>query len=92
MQGELQRIVGERLRSIRKDRGLSQEEFAELLGIHRTYMGGLERGERNITLRTLEQIAETLGVEAVELVVNNSATSRRDAKTSASAQVLAEGV
>jgi transcriptional regulator with XRE-family HTH domain len=92
MQGELQRIVGERLRAIRKDRGLSQEEFAELLGIHRTYMGGLERGERNITLRTLEQIAETLGVEAVELVVNNSATSRRDAKTSASAQVLAEGV
>lgn len=48
--------------------GLSQEAFAEVLGIHRTYMGGLERGERNLTLRSLERIAEQMGVEVEELM------------------------
>ena len=66
--GDLQRTVGANLRAYRLPQGLSQEAFAEVLGVHRTYMGGVERGERNLTLQSLERIAQTIGVEAEELV------------------------
>lgn len=68
MEGDLQRTVGHNLRRYRQERGLSQEAFAELVGVHRTYMGGLERGERNLTLRSTERIAIALGVEVLELL------------------------
>lgn len=67
-EGDLQKKVGRNIRSYRQRRGLSQEAFAEVLGVHRTYMGGLERGERNLTLRSLEHIAEQMGVEVEELM------------------------
>lgn len=67
-EGDLQRAVGRNLRAYRQAKGLSQEAFAEVLGVHRTYMGGLERGERNLTLRSLERLAERLGVEVRELM------------------------
>lgn len=66
--GDLQRTVGRNLRAYRLAKGLSQEAFADQLGVHRTYMGGLERGERNLTLKSLERLAETLGVEVTELL------------------------
>jgi hypothetical protein len=66
--GELQRTVGANLRAWRQARGLSQEAFADVLGVHRTYMGSVERGERNLTLQTLERIAQQLGVEVRELL------------------------
>jgi len=47
---------------------MSQEEFAELLGVHRTYYGGIERAERNLTLRSVERIAQILEVDAHELL------------------------
>ena len=56
MEGELQQILGRNLRAYRKAHNLSQEGFADIMGVHRTYMGGLERGERNLTLRSLERI------------------------------------
>lgn len=62
-EGELQRVVGANLRAHRSERGLSQEAFADVLGVHRTYMGGLERGERNLTLRSLERIAGALRLD-----------------------------
>lgn len=68
MEGDLQRAVGRNLRRYRQERGLSQEAFADLVGVHRTYMGGLERGERNLTLRSLERLAEVLKVEPLELL------------------------
>lgn len=68
MEGELQRTVGRNLRRYRTARGLSQEAFADVLGIHRTYMGGVERGERNLTLRSVERIAERVGIDALELL------------------------
>ncbi len=68
MEGELQQTVGKNLRVYRESRGLSQEAFADLLGVHRTYMGGIERGERNLTLRSLERIAERAGLDPLALL------------------------
>lgn len=68
MDGQLQRAFGRNLRAFREAAGLSQEKFAEVVGVHRTYMGGVERGERNLTLRSVEKIAATIGVEPLELL------------------------
>lgn len=72
MVGELQRRLGANLRAERLARGLSQEAFADVLGVHRTYMGGLERGERNVTLQTIERLAQRLGVDAASLLAERS--------------------
>lgn len=61
-------IVAENVKSLRAERCISQEQLAELSGLHRTYIGGIERGERNITLESLEKIASALGVYPAELV------------------------
>ena len=68
MEGDLQRALGQNLRKYREERGLSQEAFAEVLGVHRTYMGGVERGERNLTLRSVERIAATLRIDPLKLL------------------------
>ena len=68
MEGDLQRAVGQSLRRYREERGLSQEAFADLLGVHRTYMGAVERGERNLTLQTLERIASRINVDPLTLL------------------------
>lgn len=69
MEGDLQRTVGRNLRAYRKACGLSQEEFADVLGVHRTYMGGIERGERNLTLKSLERIAACIELEPLSLLL-----------------------
>lgn len=68
MDGDLQRTFGRNLRAVRDSRGLSQESFALVLGVHRTYMGGLERGERNLTLKSVERIAGLLDMDALDLL------------------------
>ncbi len=68
MEGELQRVVGRNLLAYRTERGLSQEAFADVFGWHRTYMGSVERGERNLTLRTVEHIADRLGIAPLDLL------------------------
>lgn len=68
MEGDLQRTLGANLRRYRQERGLSQEAFADLVKVHRTYMGGIERGERNLTLKAVERIAGWIGVDPVELL------------------------
>jgi len=68
MVGELQKVVGENLRAYRLREGLSQEEFAHRLEVHRTYMGGVERGERNLTLQSVERLAAAIDVEPIELL------------------------
>jgi len=68
VEGDLQRALGRNLRAYREARGLSQEAFAGVLGVHRTYMGGIERGERNLTLRSVERIASRLSLEPLELL------------------------
>ncbi|MFT3945163.1 MAG: helix-turn-helix transcriptional regulator [Ancrocorticia sp.] len=66
--GDLQKVVGRNLRAYRLEKGLSQEAFADFVGVHRTYMGGLERGERNLTLQSVEKLAEAIGVPVRELL------------------------
>jgi transcriptional regulator with XRE-family HTH domain len=68
VEGDLQRTVGRNLRAYRKAQGLSQEAFADVLDVHRTYMGGIERGERNLTLKSLERIAGRLGLDPLALL------------------------
>lgn len=67
--GRLQQKFARNLRRIRLERGYSQEAFAhEVLGVHRTYVGMLERGERSVTLNSLEDYAQRIGVEPMELL------------------------
>jgi transcriptional regulator with XRE-family HTH domain len=68
MEGDLQRNIGRNLRAYRQARGLSQEAFAEVLGVHRTYMGGIERGERNLTLQSVERIAARIDTDPLVLL------------------------
>jgi transcriptional regulator with XRE-family HTH domain len=68
MEGDLQRTLGKNLRAYRTARGLSQEALADQLGYHRTYMSGVERGVRNLTLKSVERIAEQLEIDPVELL------------------------
>jgi ribosome-binding protein aMBF1 (putative translation factor) len=63
----LQRF-GERVRELRKECGWSQEELALECGLDRTYMGGIERGERNVALRNIEKIADALGLTIADLM------------------------
>lgn len=58
---------GQRVQALRKEHNLSQEQLAELAGVHRTYIGMIERAEKNITLRNIEKIAIALHVEIKEL-------------------------
>jgi transcriptional regulator with XRE-family HTH domain len=67
MDKALCRAFGRRVRALRTQRGLSQEKFAELCGLHRTYMGGIERGERNISLINIGRIAKALKMPLAEL-------------------------
>jgi transcriptional regulator with XRE-family HTH domain len=59
---------GNRLRQLRQERELSQEAFALECELDRTYVGGIERGERNVALRNIERIAAALGVSLAELM------------------------
>jgi transcriptional regulator with XRE-family HTH domain len=78
VEGDLQRRLGQNLRRLRKAKGLSQEAFADTLHINRTYIGGLERGERNVTLRTVERIALSLGVDPADLLAEHPSAGYRD--------------
>jgi len=75
-------IVGERILAYRKKTGLTQEELAEKAGVHHTYIGQLERGEKNATLQTIEKIACALNLpleilfEAIVLGENQSPIAR----------------
>ena len=60
--------LGRRVRALRQKRGLSQERLGELAHVHRTYVGSLERGERNVALINIVRLAEALEVDPAELV------------------------
>jgi transcriptional regulator with XRE-family HTH domain len=77
MEGDLQKAFGHNLRAYRETRELSQEAFADVLGVHRTYMGGMERGERNLTLKSVERIAERLDIDALALLGKQAGQDER---------------
>ncbi len=64
----LNNLVAKRLKEIREDKHISQEELGDLCGLHRTYIGSIERCERNITLATLEKISASLKVSPFDLL------------------------
>jgi transcriptional regulator with XRE-family HTH domain len=59
--------LGERLKQIRQRKGMSQGDIARILKVHRSYIGGIERGVRNPTIKNVEKIAKALKVSASEL-------------------------
>ena len=65
---ELLTSLGDRIRFLRKQQSFSQEELAHRAGLDRTYIGSVERGERNIAVINLQKIAQALEVSLAELV------------------------
>lgn len=65
---ELVRTLSDNLRRLRGEHKLSQEALAARCGLHRTYIGSIERGERNATLSSLEAIAKSFGVPVASLL------------------------
>ncbi len=58
---------GQRVKTLRTQKGISQEKFAELADVHRTYVGMIERAERNVTLKNIEKFAKALDISISEL-------------------------
>jgi transcriptional regulator with XRE-family HTH domain len=65
--GEITARFGQRVRELRKAQGLSQEAFAAECGLDRTYISGIERGRRNVSLRNIQAIAKALGISISQL-------------------------
>jgi transcriptional regulator with XRE-family HTH domain len=64
----LRKILSANIKAYREAEGVSQEAFAASCGLHRTYIGSVERGERNVTLETLQQLSDAMGVAAADLL------------------------
>ena len=65
---DVQTRFGDKLRALRTDRGMSQEDLAAAAGLHRTYVSSVERGERNVTITTIEKLAKALKVSMGDLM------------------------
>lgn len=59
---------GQKVRKVRLQKNMSQGDIARILGVHRTYISGLERGVRNPSLLTIQKVAKALGVDAKKLI------------------------
>jgi transcriptional regulator with XRE-family HTH domain len=66
----LRDVLAENIKRLRKIKGLSQEGLAEHCGLHRTYIGSVERSERNVTISTLEVLSVALKVSVPELLTS----------------------
>ena len=73
---DVEKRFGKRVRELRLAKGLSQEELAYRADVHRTYLGGIERGERNPALKNISAIAEALGVSLSELFTSKESKAR----------------
>lgn len=68
MSKPLRSVLGAQVRALRRSRGLTQEGLAEELGVTPRYLAGIERGERNLTLDSVDALAVQLGVDALALL------------------------
>lgn len=68
--GLLLRALGQRIRELRSERGYSQESFADKCGVHRTFMGTIERGESNLSFQNIAKVATTLGISLSTLFLD----------------------
>jgi len=62
------KIFARKLKELRVEKGLSQEELADMSGLHRTYVGSVERGERNISIDNMERLADALNIQIMDLL------------------------
>jgi len=69
---DLRAILASNLKAHRERAHVSQDEFADLCGLHRTYIGSVERQERNVTLATLELLAQSIGCSVPELLTKGA--------------------
>jgi transcriptional regulator with XRE-family HTH domain len=74
-------ILAHNIKEYRRLKELSQEKFAEICGLHRTYIGSVERGERNVSLSTLEVFASVLGVSVPDLLTSGGVTKADSDRT-----------
>lgn len=68
---DILKVFGTNLRKYREERNISQEKFAEMAGLHRTYISDVERFQRSISLGNVQKIAEALDVEAYKLFMED---------------------
>ena len=67
---KIRKAFGQPVRDLRLARGYSQETFADAAGLHRTYIGSIERGEQNVSIDNIAKIAKTLGISLQTLFKN----------------------
>ncbi|NCG10633.1 MAG: helix-turn-helix domain-containing protein [Alphaproteobacteria bacterium] len=67
VENNIKKIFGARVRALRTEKGWSQEDFAFECGLHRTYIGAVECGERNVSLENIKKIADTFKIDIAEL-------------------------
>lgn len=66
---DIKKTVGDNVRKYRKNLGVSQERFAEMCGLHRTYISDIECGQRNVSVENIQKIAEALKIESYKLLI-----------------------
>ncbi|MDA8168717.1 MAG: helix-turn-helix transcriptional regulator [Nitrospiraceae bacterium] len=77
---DIQKVFGKRVRELRLKKGLSQENLAEMSGLHWTYIGSVERGERNISLKNIKKISDALGIRMTELFEGVNSSKNKNSK------------
>jgi transcriptional regulator with XRE-family HTH domain len=73
---KIRKTFARNLREIRVKQGLSQEELADIAGLHRTYVGSVERGERNISIDNMERLASALKINIQDLLIDDQQPPR----------------
>ena len=77
---DYRKAFGLRVRELRKEMGFSQERLASVAGLDRSYLGGVERGSRNVSLKNIVEIARALGVPPAELFPAKPVRAPREAR------------
>ncbi|MCZ8513396.1 helix-turn-helix transcriptional regulator [Paenibacillus filicis] len=88
MSDSVLKLIGKRIRDLRKERGLSQEQLGELANLNYTYIGGVERAETNISVLNLSKIAQALNVGVYELFSYTRLSNQTKGKSNEMDQII----